>query len=115
MPVETVPDEFGRDPNVRQMRRVFALMEERQGDLLAAAGISPLDERLRYCRERARIVFEKAWAGAARKGQDLAEEDLAALYVRSLARLLVGQGFSVPEQALPESQVAVHLLWEALP
>ena len=108
-------DEFGRDPNVRRMRRVFALMEAGQDRLLAAAGVSPLDERLRYCRERARMVFEKAWAGASGRGYAPSEEELAALYVHCLARLLVGRGLSVPEDAIPGSETTARILREVLP
>jgi hypothetical protein len=108
-------DEFGRDPSVLRTRRVFGLIEARQGELLAAAGLSPLDERLRYCRERARMVFEKAWARAAGRSPELTDEDLAALYVRCLARMLMGRGVTVPEEAVPESEAVARALQEVLP
>jgi hypothetical protein len=112
---ESVADDFGRDPNVRGMRRVFALMETRQAVLLAAAGISPWDERLRYCRDRGRLLFEKAWAGAAQRGVELKEEDLASLYVCCLAHMLRGRGISVPEDAVLPSEAASRLLRQVLP
>ena len=36
-------DEFGRDPAVRSMRRVFAQMEKLQQKMLEAATLLPLD------------------------------------------------------------------------
>ena len=35
-------DEFGRDPAVQKMRRVFRRMEEAQGPLIERSGLSPL-------------------------------------------------------------------------
>jgi hypothetical protein len=110
-----LPDEFGGDPNVRRMRRVFAWMERGQEALLKAAGLSPLDERLRCCRERARTAFEKAWACAAGRGLELTEADVGTLYVLCLARMLVGQGVPVPEHAIPKSKAAQRLLRELMP
>jgi len=34
-------DEFGRDPTVQKMRRVFRQMEEAQGPLIEGSGLSP--------------------------------------------------------------------------
>ncbi len=43
-------DAFGHDPQVRYMRRIFALIEAAQKIFLESANISPIDERLRQAR-----------------------------------------------------------------
>jgi len=110
-----VYDEFSRDPAVLRMRRIFGKMEAAQAGLLAAAGVPRFDERLRYCRERARLFFERAWSCASRSGQELAEEEAGALYALCFARMLVGEGVPIPEGALPEAPALARLLREVFP
>ena len=91
-------DEFGHDPAIRGMRRVFAQMETAQRDLLTDAGLSPFDPRLRRWREAARPLFEQGWSKAIRQGLQLTEEEAGMLYGVSLKRLMERDGvpFSKP-------------------
>jgi hypothetical protein len=75
-------DEWGHDPSVQVMRRLFKHMEVAQGELLEASNISPFDARLRRWREKALESFEKAWAYAAKSDFELKEDRAAALYSR---------------------------------
>ena len=73
-------DEFGRDPAVRMMRRVFKGMENVQARLIESSGLSPFDERLREVRESALRTFEQAWAERAGQGVSLTENDYVRVY-----------------------------------
>jgi hypothetical protein len=80
-------DEFGRDPAVQMMRRVFKRMEAVQGRLIEQSGLSPFDERLRGVRESALRDFEQAWAAKA-DAVSLTENDYADVYETCLKKIL---------------------------
>jgi len=90
-------DEWGRDPGVQMMRKVFREMELAQADLLKATGISIWDPRLRRWREVALVAFERASASAARRRIDLREEQAGALYVHCLARTMMRDGIKASD------------------
>ena len=46
-------DEWGRDPSIKAMRRVFRAMEKSLDDLLEQLDISPFDHRIRSWLEQA--------------------------------------------------------------
>ena len=106
MPFE---DEWGHDPSVQSMRRVFSFMEEAQKEFLLCLNISSFDRRLRRSREQALEVFERAWHLAVRKGK-MSEKDAAPLYLHCLARTLRLAGVEVPEELLPKDEKIIHLL-----
>ena len=93
-------DEFGRDPQVLGTRRVFAGMEAAQQRLLAKLNVAPFDPPLRRWREKAFSLFQRAWAMGARKGMRLSEEDLAAVYVHCMVRV-ISQEKGLPLEAGP--------------
>lgn len=97
-------DEWGRDPAVKIMRLVFRQMEAASNDFLKSQGISPLDIRLRPWRERARGIFERAWATAARKGMETSGERAGMVYVACLARLMAAEGVEVDMKTLKEGE-----------
>jgi hypothetical protein len=96
-------DDWGRDPAVQGMRRVFAMMEETQREILAALGMPPLDRRLRVWRENTLRLFEETWGKAARGGSSLAEQQVADLYGACFVHVLGKAGISVPPSALPSN------------
>jgi hypothetical protein len=102
-------DEWGHDPSVQSMRRVFSSMEEAQQELLLSLNISSSDRRLRRSREQALELFERAWHLAVRKGK-MSEKDAAPLYLHCLARTLRLAGVEVPEELLPKDEKIIHLL-----
>lgn len=85
-------DDWGRDPAVRQMRRIFAVMEEGQRELLRRAGLSALDPRLRQWRQQALDLFHRAWARGSSVG---GPEGAGEVYTRCLAEVLVAEGLRV--------------------
>jgi hypothetical protein len=99
-----VQDDWGRDPSVQSMRRVFARMEIIQKDLLISLKISPLDHRLRRSREEGRDLFERVWPMATRKGITASEEDAAVLYAHCLAKTLTRNGIRVLPGDLPNNE-----------
>jgi hypothetical protein len=102
-------DEWGHDPSVQSMRRVFSSMEEAQRELLSCLNISVLDRRLRRSREQALELFERTWFKATRRGM-MGEEDAAPLYLHCLAQSLRSTGVEVPEELLPRDEKVIHLL-----
>ena len=81
-------DEFGRDPAIQMMRRVFKRMEAVQGRLIEGAGLSFFDERLRGVRESALAAFEQTWAERAGQSVSLNENDYADLYEACFLEIL---------------------------
>jgi hypothetical protein len=72
-------------------------MEQTQGDLLARAGVSPFDGRLRAWREEALARFQRSWRGSG-------ESEAAAVYRDCLTQVLADGGVEVPASALPTSE-----------
>lgn len=97
-------DEWGRDPAVKMMRRVFGCMERCQGEFLKAHGISPYDVRLRSWREKTLRVFERSWAEMTRRRVNMDEERAGALYVHLLAREVASEGVSIESGGLPQDR-----------
>ena len=108
--MKLIQDEWGHDPSIQSMRRVFSLMEAAQEELLRHLNISPLDQRLRRCREQALKIFEQAWPLAIEKGMTLSEKDAASLYLHCLARAFNSVGVEVPKELLPGDEKIVRLL-----
>ncbi len=107
MPFE---DEWGHDPSVKSMRRVFSFMEEAQQELLGRLNISFFDKRLRCIRKEALELFEQAWPLAVRKGMMTSEKDAAPFYVHCLARALRSAGIDVPSELLPKDNKTIRFL-----
>ncbi len=105
-------DEWGRDPQVRSLRRIFGAGEAKQARPLEDLGIRPLDARLGQLRRMALHLFERSWAGAGRTGATLGEKDVADLYLHCLARVLATRGITVPGRALPDNVAVARLLEE---
>lgn len=98
-------DDWGTDPSVRTMRRVFATIEAEQRTFLERLGIGHLDGRLRKWRKMALRLFEQAWSAAVGHGMVLEEKNAAALYLHCLAKALTSTGVAVPKGLLPEGPV----------
>lgn len=95
-------DSFGRDPQVRYMRSIFASLEAAQEKFLGSVKISPVDGRLRQAREHALRLFERSWVAVLQR-TDAAADDIAAdIYLICLDKALTLSGFKVPEDSLPQ-------------
>ena len=112
MPFE---DEWGHDPSVQSMRRVFSLMGDAQQELLRRLNFSLFDQRLRHVRRQALELFERAWPLAIRQGMIMSEKDAAPLYIHCLARALSLVGVEVPGALLPGDEKIIRFLQEKLP
>ena len=111
----TEPDDWGRDPSVRAMRRVFAAMEKEQKKFIDTLGLSPFDPRMRRWRERALAAFEASWARSARAGVELSESEAGMLYVHCLGKVMTREGMEVPAEILPRSEKLQKILREVFP
>ncbi|MBP8625703.1 MAG: hypothetical protein KBE27_03945 [Syntrophorhabdaceae bacterium] len=107
-------DEWGMDPQVRFLRRVFSQMELAQRELLQRLNMSPLDERLRRIRDGALKCFEKAWGLSVRWDMTMDEKDIVNLYIHALAHILERYRVEVPPHTLPNDEKARRLIQEAV-
>ena len=112
MPFE---DEWGHNPSVQSMRRVFSYMEEAQQELLRHLNISLFDKRLRRVREQALERFERVWPMAVRQGIIGNEKEAAPLFIYCLTKALSSEGVEVLNDVLPRDEKIVRFLKENLP
>lgn len=108
-------DEWGRDPSVQSMRRIFSYMDEAQGQLLRELHISFFDQRLRPCRQQALEFFEQVWPLAIRKGIITSEKDAAPFYIHCLAHALKLARIEVPDELLPKDENMIRFLQQERP
>jgi hypothetical protein len=94
-------DEWGQDPSVKGMRKIFGEMEARQESLLKQLNISFYDPRLRPWREQALLLFNKAWARASRLGIPMDVGKAGTMYVAGLSKILQMEGIELPDALLP--------------
>ena len=103
-------DEWGRDPAVINMRRVFAAIEAAQTAFLASLSIETLDSRLG---SRPQLVgrSQKRAGGVSRKIGHLVERPPAgtSVFERTLPG---GEGFKVGRRACPERRTVGQNLLE---
>jgi Mor family transcriptional regulator len=105
-------DEWGKDPSVQIMRKVFKGMEKAQHDLLKRLDIIPYDLRMRRWRDQALALFETAWGFANRMGITMDEHTASAVYVHCLAKIMGAEQIHMPAGILPESKSVERILKE---
>jgi len=93
-------DEWGRDPSVKAMRRIFKAMEDSLEDHLKLLDISPFDHRVRGWLEQALAKYERVWAEANRLGIRMDEKMATAVYGHCLVTVIGAQGVKIPEKVL---------------
>jgi len=98
----TNTDEWGKDPSVQIMRKVFKEMEKAQHELFKRLDIIPYDLRIRRWRDQALALFERAWGVANRMGITLDEQRAATVYVHCLAKIMGAERINIPAGILPE-------------
>ena len=97
-------DEWGHNPQVRMMRRVFAAMENVQAEYLRSARLDPLDPGLRGVRDIALLVFERAWPIQAGRAEMTPEKEAGALYLSCLKYALRKTGLRVDDTDAREDE-----------
>jgi hypothetical protein len=98
----TEMDEWGKDPSVQILRRVFKGMEEAQHELLKRLDITPYDRRIRRWREQALALFERAWGAANRMDITMDEHTASLVYVHCLAKIISAERINIPPGILLE-------------
>lgn len=107
-------DEWGRDPQVRFLRRAFFRMETAQRELLERLQISPFDDRLKRIRDAALRLFEKVWRISSRWDMSMNEEEISRLYMYSFAYILERNRIQIPPEVLPPDDKINRLIQEAV-
>lgn len=107
-------DEWGKDPSVRIMRKVFKEIETAQHELLCQLGVSPYDHRLKGWREEALALFEKGWSIAHQRGIIFDEKIASAFYIHCLAKVIGSEGNTITESMLPTIEGGEKLFKEML-
>ena len=110
----TENDDWGLDPAIRRMRRVFSEMESAQGVLLGQLNITQFDKRLSPAREAAKSMFHRTWSLSLTKSLRMPDEQIACLYVHCLAQALRKVGVHVPSELLPDDESIRAVVKEAL-
>jgi len=105
-------DEWGRDPSIKAMRRVFKAMEKSLDNLLEQLNISPFDHRLRSWLEQALVQYELAWGEASRKGVRMDEKMAPAVYAHCLVRVIGSEEIKIPESLLAIEKDLERLIHE---
>jgi hypothetical protein len=107
-------DEWGRDPSIKAMRRVFKAMEKTLDNLLEQLNISPFDHRLRSWLEQALAKYELAWGEASRKGVRMDEKMAPAVYAHCLVRVIGSEEIKIPESLLAIEKDVERLIQEVV-
>ena len=105
-------DEWGRDPGVRAMRKVFSAMETALEQMLRELAISPYDQRIRGWLDTALPKFERAWYLARQMGVSMNEYDAPVVYAHCLARVIGSAGIDIPDETLPADEQIQKLVNE---
>ena len=103
-------DEWGRDPSVQVMRKVFQAIEHDQQELLERLGIAPLDQRLGRWREQARVLFARSWGVADRLDITMDGQTAATTYCSLLAKIMEGSGIVIPKDGIPPDENVARLM-----
>ena len=105
-------DEWGRDPSVQAMRKVFKGMEKSLEKILGQLDISPYDQRIRGWLEKALAKFETSWGVANHMGIIMNEKIAPVVYTHCLAKIIGSDGIEIPEGILPEEKDTARLIHE---
>jgi hypothetical protein len=108
----TETDEWGKDPSVQVMRKVFKGMENAQHELLKRLDIIPYDLRIRRWREQALALFERAWGVANRMGITMDEHTASLVYVHCLAKVMGAERINIPSGVLPDAKSVERIFKE---
>jgi hypothetical protein len=105
-------DEWGRDPSVQAMRKVFKGMEKSLEEILWQLDIAPYDQRIRGWLEMALAKFEASWVVANQMGIIMDAKIAAVVYSHCLAKAIGSEGIEIPEGILPEEKDTARLIHE---
>ena len=105
-------DEWGRDPAVKGMRRIFSEMEARHKNLLWELSISSHDPRLRRWREQALSLFNHAWSKASRLKIAMDPGKVGSMYAAGFLKILRKEGILPPATVLSDDADIEMLLKE---
>ena len=107
-------DDWGRDPSVQFLRKVFKGMENAQQELLKRLDIASYDPRIRRWRDQALALFEKGCGVATRMGITMDENTASVIYVYCFAKIMGAERIRVPPDIMPDAKAVERILKEVL-
>jgi hypothetical protein len=108
-------DEWGQDPSVQVMRKLFQAIERDQQELLKRLDITPIDQRLGKWRQQTRVLFEHCWGVADQLNITMDEQLAATVYCSLLAKIMEVSGIVIPDDIIPSDEDIVRLMQVVLP
>ena len=105
-------DDWGRDPSVRAMRRVFKEMEKSKNEVLERLHIDPFDLRIKGWLEKALPAFEKTWMVANQMGVAMDDKRASLIYAHCFAKIIGTEGIEIPAGLVPEDKETERLVNE---
>ena len=105
-------DDWGKDPSVQTMRRVFKEMEKSKNEILMRLDIAPFDPRTRGWLEKALSAFEKTWSLANQMGLIMDENRASMIYAHCFSKVIGSEGTEIPEGLIPEDKETERLINE---
>lgn len=105
-------DDWGKDPSVQRMRKIFSMMERIDQTLIQDTGLSPFDRRLRNIREMSRGLFQKSFSHCMSKGIHLDEKDTIELFKKCHIIAFRRNGISMADIEPPEENAISAIVQE---
>ncbi len=96
-------DEWGHDPSVQSMRKIFSNMEKAYHHYLISTGTKPFDGRLSDLKKEALALFENVHSTALSKRYQIDEKSYVEIYRLCLSHIFSAKKFKLPENLLPEN------------
>ena len=105
-------DDWGKDPSVQAMRRVFKEMEKSKNEILVQLDIPLFDLRIRGWLEKALTAFERTWSIANQMGLIMDEKRASVIYAHCCSKIIGSEGTEIPEGLIPEDKETARLINE---
>ena len=105
-------DDWGKDPSVQAMRRVFKAMEKSKNEILVRLHIPPFDLRIRGWLEKALAAFERTSSAANQMGLTMDEKRASVIYARCFSKVIGSEGIEIPAGLIPEDKETERLINE---
>lgn len=105
-------DDWGRDPSVQAMRRIFKEMEKSKNEIFVRLNVPSFDLRIRGWLQKTLAAFEKTWSVANQMGVAMDEKRASLIYAHCLSKIIGSEEAEIPGDLVPEDKETERLLNE---